>query len=77
MGVTTLKFDQDPRPYVKYLRNFAEHNHIAVADASRSWVKLWRQGIPYITLLMNSINHPDERGHQIFAEALINLFPEK
>ena len=77
MNVPTLKFDEDPRPYVKGLRRFASERHIALADASREWCRLWRMGIPYTTLLLNSINHPDERGHEIFAQALIRLFPER
>ena len=77
MGMTTLKFDEDPRPYVKGLRRFAEENQIALADASVRWCRLWRQGIPYVTLEANSINHPDARGHEIFAQALIDLFPGK
>jgi lysophospholipase L1-like esterase len=75
LRVDTLKFDEDPRPYVKGLRRFAEENHIALADASARWCWLWRQGIPYVTLEANSINHPDARGHEIFAQALIDLFP--
>jgi len=77
LGMTTLKFDDDPRPYVKGLRRFAEENNVALADASVRWCRLWRQGIPYVTLEANSINHPDARGHEIFAQALIGLFPEK
>ena len=74
MGVTTLKFDDDPRPYVKGLRAFARRNGVAVADASLLWGHLWREGIPYMTLEGNSINHPDLRGHRLFADALMALF---
>ncbi len=73
----TLKVDADPRPYVSGLINFALRENVAVADASREWCTLWRQGLPYVTLLANSINHPDERGHVIFVNALMGLFPEK
>ena len=75
LGVNTLKFDDDPRPYVKGLKRFAAARGLALADASRRWCRLWRQGIPYITLESNWINHPDARGHEIFAQALIDLFP--
>ncbi len=71
----TLKVDQDPRAYVRGLKEFAAKNRVALADASREWCRLWRQGIPYITILANNINHPDARGHAIFAKALIGLFP--
>ena len=66
--------DQDPRPYVAGLRLFAENNGVALADASLRWGRLWRQGLPYSTLLMNNINHPDERGMKLVADALMELF---
>ena len=77
MQVTGMKFDEDPRPYVRGLHRFARENRVALADASRLWCALWRQGIPYLTLEANSINHPDERGHRMFAEALMEVFPKE
>jgi len=74
MNVKTQKLDNDPRPYVKGLKRFAAENNLAIADASKEWGCLWRQGIPYMTLEANSINHPDRRGHAIFAKALMELF---
>jgi len=67
--------DNDPRPYVAGLREFAPKNHVALADASLRYGRLWRQGIPYSTIMVNSINHPDTRGMKIFADALMELFP--
>ncbi len=67
--------DEDPRPYVAGLREFAARNKVALADASRRYGRLWRQGIPYSTLMLNSINHPDARGMKLFADALMELFP--
>ena len=76
MGFTQQKeIDDDPRPYVKSLREFAQQHKVALADASLRWGRLWRQGIPYLTLLGNGINHPDERGHRLFADAIEALFP--
>jgi len=67
--------DDDPRPYVTGLREFAARNQTALADASLRYGRLWRQGIPYTTLMLNSINHPDARGMKLFADALMELFP--
>ena len=76
MGLTREReVDDDPRPYVAGLREFAAKNRTALADASRRYGRLWRQGIPYSTLMLNSINHPDERGMKLFADALMELFP--
>ncbi len=76
MGLTREReVDDDPRPYVTGLRQFAAKHPVALADASRRYGRLWRQGIPYNTLMLNSINHPDARGVKIFADALMELFP--
>lgn len=77
IGQTSAKFDVDPRPYVRDLKQFATDNQIALADGSARWCRLWRQGLPYMTMEGNSINHPDGRGHQLFVDALMALFPEK
>jgi lysophospholipase L1-like esterase len=77
MGLQTLKVDEDPRPYVKGLRRFARENGVALADASARWCRLYRQGIPYVTLEANSINHPDVRGMDLFVEALMSVFPKE
>lgn len=75
MGLTRERdIDDDPRPYVKGLREFAAKHDVALADASLRYGRLWRQGIPYSTLLVNAINHPDARGMRIFADALMALF---
>ncbi|MDR0609879.1 MAG: SGNH/GDSL hydrolase family protein [Planctomycetaceae bacterium] len=66
--------DDDPRPYTKSLREFAAKNNIALADAAKRYGRLWRQGIPYSTLMMNNINHPNPYGMKLFADALMELF---
>jgi hypothetical protein len=74
MGLTRQRdVDEDPRPYVHFLRRFAAARGVALADAARRWGRLWRQGIPYTTLLLNAINHPDERGMRVFADSAIRL----
>lgn len=76
MGLTRERdIDNDPRPYVAGLRAFTAKHEVALADASLRYGRLWRQGIPYNTLMLNSINHPDARGMKIFADALMELFP--
>ncbi len=67
--------DDDPRPYVAGLREFAAKHDVGLADASLRWGRLWRQGIPYNTLLVNAINHPNALGMGIFADSLMALFP--
>lgn len=76
MGLTREReIDDDPRPYVKALRAFAGKHRVALADASLRYGRLWRQGIPYSTLMTNTLNHPDARGMAIFADSLMAVFP--
>lgn len=76
MGLASEKgIDEDPRPYVKALRAFAAQNGVALAEGSLRYGRLWRQGLPYTTLLMNNINHPNAYGMSLFADALMALFP--
>lgn len=75
MGLTREReIDEDPRPYVAGLRQFAAKHDVALADASLRYGRLWRQGVPYNALMVNTINHPDARGMRIFADALMALF---
>lgn len=60
--------DPDPRPYVRFLRGFARSRQVPIASVSERWARLFSEGVAYPTLLRNGINHPDDRGHQIFAE---------
>jgi lysophospholipase L1-like esterase len=65
----------ETRATVGYLKEFAADNQVGIADASRRWAHLWIEGIPYLTLEYNTINHPDDRGHQLFVEELQRFFP--
>jgi lysophospholipase L1-like esterase len=67
----------ETRPNVELLRKIAAENHIGLADVSKRWEHLESEGLPYITLLDNGINHPDDRGHQLFVTELLTFFPAK
>lgn len=64
----------DPRPYIAGLKDFGMRNGVDVADASALWAALKRQGVPYMALLSNGINHPDAAGQDLYAQALMKLF---
>ena len=76
MNFRTLR-DRDERPYVLALRDFARDHGLALADAAARWEHLAQEGIPYVTLLHNGINHPDDRGHLLFAEELLRCFAKQ
>lgn len=74
MGLTSLKdIDDDPRPYVKFIRDFTAENNVGLADAALRWGHLWREGIPYETLFVNNINHPNAFGMSFYADALMDF----
>ena len=77
MGLSSQRnIDGDPRAYVKGVRLFAQKNQVAVAEGSLRYGRLWRQGIPYITLMENNINHPNAYGHTLFVDSLMAIFPK-
>jgi len=74
MGATSVRVETDPLPYTTGVRQFCEAHNVAIADASLRWGHLVKEGIPYVTLLSNSINHPNDHGHEMFAAAIMELF---
>ena len=75
MGFKGMR-EAERRPYVLAIREFAAKHNIALADAAARWEHLWKEGLPYLALLHNTINHPDDRGHRLFAEELWTCFKE-
>lgn len=67
----------ETRPQVSALKALASENGVGLADTSQRWAHLEKEGIPYVTLLYNGINHPNDYGHELFVKDLVNLFPEK
>lgn len=77
MGLTDEKGStEDPRCYVQTLRKFCAEHGIALADGSEKYSHLWLTGMPYITYMTNTINHPDRRGLKFFADALMEAMQE-
>lgn len=64
----------DSRPFTNFIKNFCTQHNVALADISSRWQHLYKEGIPYVTFLKNGINHPDTRGHAIFAEEIMKCF---
>ena len=75
MGFQGMR-EPEHRPYVLALRTFAGKRKVALADAAARWEHLWKEGLPYLTLLHNTINHPDDRGHRLFAGELWKCFQD-
>lgn len=65
----------ETRPAVECLRRFAKEMNVPVSDTSKRWEHLESEGIPYEIFLRNGINHPDDRGHELFVKDLLSFFP--
>lgn len=63
--------DPDGRAYTAFLRAFCRSSSVALADVSLRWEHLSREALPYITLLHNGVNHPDDRGHALAADEIL------
>lgn len=74
MGAGKNMRTKEVRDAVTYMREFCAENRVGLADACRRWEHLWVEGIPYLTLLYNAINHPDDRGHKLFIDELKSFF---
>jgi len=55
-------------------RDLGKEFNVPVADAYADYNRLREKGIPWQSVLANSINHPDKRGHWIFYAELMNFF---
>jgi hypothetical protein len=66
---------KESRATVAVIRAIAAEHHVGVADTTKRWEHLELEGIPYATLLDNGINHPDDRGHEMFVRDLMTFFP--
>ena len=43
-----------------------------LADTAARWSHLHREGIPYFALFANAYNHPNDFGHGLFLEEILN-----
>ncbi|MBO7393945.1 MAG: SGNH/GDSL hydrolase family protein, partial [Abditibacteriota bacterium] len=74
MGFDDMRAAKENRSYVFYALDWAEKNGYGIADASSRWAHLGKEGIHYITFLGNTLNHPNDYGHKMFAEELMKCF---
>ena len=76
LAMMNMKSLRDPglRRNCEGLRQIALEKNVGLSDAAKRWEHLWQEGLPYITLLYNGINHPDDRGHKLFVDELMKFF---
>ncbi len=59
--------------YIFSAISVANEMNVTVCDCYSEWKKLYKSGIDTTKLLINRINHPDRRMHQLFADMLFDL----
>ncbi len=60
--------------YAAAMRQVAQAKHCCLVDNYRGWQDAGRQGLNYMVLLGTCLNHPIDRGHQIFFKGLVAAF---
>jgi len=58
------------RDYAAALRLIASDGEAVLADVQKRWEQALSSGLSHPSLLLNSINHPNDYGHELYYEAL-------
>ncbi len=58
-------------PYIALIHELGATNDLAVADVSWRWQHLSSEGLRADIMLVNLLNHPNNRGHEIYAEEIL------
>jgi lysophospholipase L1-like esterase len=61
-------------PYILKLRELSRRFGVGLADVSKRWEKLNEEGLSPELMLSDDTLHINDRGHQIYAEELMNCF---
>jgi hypothetical protein len=62
------------KPYFSIIKKLAAEHKVGLADIAARWETAAREGIDPMLLLADELNHPNDRGHEIYAEELIRCF---
>lgn len=49
-------------------------NNVALADVTAPWIEVLKKK-PYADLSGNNVNHPNDFGHRLYAQVILELFP--
>src|SRR5690606_13675663 len=60
--------------YADAIRTLGDRIGVAVSDVNQLWNEELRAGKTPESLLLNNINHPNDYGHSIYAQAFQQLF---
>jgi lysophospholipase L1-like esterase len=61
-------------PYILFLRKFSRESNVAFADVSARWEHLDRMGLRPDMVLVDNIIHPNNLGHQVYADEILKCF---
>jgi lysophospholipase L1-like esterase len=60
------------KPYFTMMQKLAENNNIGLANVGRRWENAPNEGLNPLLLLADQANHPNDRGHEMYAEELLS-----
>lgn len=58
--------------YARVIRNIAAETGTGLADIYREWERLAEDGLDTDAWLVNGLNHPDRKGHQLASRVIFN-----
>ena len=68
-----IKHFDDFLAYMECAREVCRELDVPVCDCTRKWLKLKENGVDFVRLLSNRINHPTEELHWMFAVSLFEM----
>lgn len=75
IATTTAKYQNEGKmdEYIKAAIKTAEENEVIVCDCYAKWKEMYQSGADTTELLINKINHPNQKMHQLFADMLFDI----
>jgi acyl-CoA thioesterase I len=70
----TPNYDELVLKYYRTIANVADEMKIGFVDVYMAWMERIKEGISLSTLILSGLDHPNEAGYKIIAEALMKFF---
>ena len=79
IATMTAKYQNEGKmdEYIQAAIETAEKNEVIVCDCYAKWKEMHQSGADTTELLINKINHPNQKMHQLFADMLFDTITKK